>query len=362
MNARSVVVMAGGTGGHVFPALAVAHHLADQGVRIHWLGTAAGIEAELVPANGFPITYLDIRGVRGNGLKRLFQAPFKILLATLAAVRVIRSVEADAVIGLGGYVTGPGGLAARIAGKPLFIHEQNAIAGLTNKLLARIATRVLQAFPGAFPASPRVVTTGNPVRPAICDLPEPDSRYAARTGPLRILVLGGSLGAAALNERLPPAFGRLSAGERPLIRHQTGKKQVDETRANYTAAGVEAEVFPFIHDMAEAYGWADLVICRAGALTVSELAAAGVASVLVPFPFAVDDHQTANARYLSAADAAVLCPQSEMTPDRLDSILRDLWSRDTLAAMAIRARALAKPEATAAVAGFCMLQSREGKA
>ena len=353
MTVKSVVVMAGGTGGHVFPALAVAQHLAQQGVKIHWLGTANGIEATIVPQNHFPITYLDVKGVRGQGLARLLFAPFKIIGAVIAAMRVLNAVDADCVIGLGGYVTGPGGVAARLLGKRLVIHEQNAVAGFTNKQLARIATQVLQAFPQAFPASPKVTTTGNPVRPVIANLPTPEQRYGQRTDALQILILGGSQGAVALNELLPQALALLPANERPIIRHQTGKKQVELTQQRYHDLGLSADVQPFIGDMAEAYGWADLVICRSGALTVSELAAAGVASVLVPYPFAVDDHQTANARYLSDEQAAVLCPQGSITPESLVSTLKPLLSRPKLLQMATVARKLAQPEATAIVAGFC---------
>lgn len=357
MAVKSVVVMAGGTGGHVFPALAVAKQLEQQGIRIHWLGTAAGIEADIVPRNQLPITYLDVRGVRGQGAARLLLAPFKIIAATLAAMRVMRQVQADCVIGLGGYVTGPGGLAARLLGKPLVIHEQNAIAGFTNRMLSNIATLVLQAFPGAFPPGPAVRTTGNPVRPEICAVATPEERFAGRSGPLRVLVLGGSQGAVALNALIPAAMALLPSESRPQLRHQTGRKQVETTQANFTAAGVDAEVLPFIDDMAAAYAWADLVICRSGALTVSEIAAVGVASVLVPYPFAVDDHQTANARYLTDADAALLCPQKDLTPEGLAQALQSVWQRDALLAMAVKARGQARPEATATVAACCLQPS-----
>lgn len=346
---NSVVVMAGGTGGHVFPALAVARALRAQGVRIHWLGTRAGIEADLVPKAGFDITYLDVGGLRGNGLKPLLQAPVKLMRAVWAATRVFSAVQADAVIGLGGYVTGPGGLAARLNGLPLYIHEQNAIAGFTNKALAKFATRILQAFPQAFPASSRVQWVGNPVRDEIAVLADPAQRYAGRQGPLRVLVLGGSLGAVALNELVPAAFAELATGERPVIRHQAGRKHADKARAVYERLGVEAEILPFIDDMAAVYDWADLVICRAGALTVCEIAAAGVASVLIPFPHAVDDHQTANARFLSDAGAACLFQQRDLTPASFATTLRELLSRPRLADMAVAARKLAKPDATALV-------------
>lgn len=353
MTVKSVVVMAGGTGGHVFPALAVAQQLASQGVRIHWLGTSAGIEADIVPKNGFPITYLPVRGVRGKGITTLLSAPFKIVVATVAAMRVMRAVEADCVIGLGGYVTGPGGLAAKLLGKPLLIHEQNAIAGFTNTMLAKLANPVLQAFPNAFPASTKVKTTGNPVRPVISHLPPPEQRYHERGGPLQVLILGGSQGAVALNELVPQALAELR--DIPCtIRHQTGKQRVESTQERYRSLGLDAEVQPFITDMAAAYGWADLVICRSGALTVSELAAAGVASVLVPFPHAVDDHQTANARYLSDAGAALLSQQATLTPESLASTLRPLMTRSILANMATKARQLAQPQATETVANYCL--------
>lgn len=351
---NSVVVMAGGTGGHVFPALAVAHYLAAQGVRIHWLGTTAGIEAELVPNNGFAITYLDVSGVRGQGIKRLLLAPFKLAVSVFKAMSLMRAVKADCVIGLGGYVTGPGGVAAKLLGKKLVIHEQNAIAGFTNKTLATFADKVLQAFPQAFPASPKVEWVGNPVRPEIAALPEPEQRYAERDGRIRVLVMGGSQGAVALNELVPEAFAQLPAELRPEIRHQAGKKNLDKADAKYRSLGVEAEVIPFINDMTAAYGWADLVVCRSGALTVSEIAAAGVASVLIPYPHAVDDHQTANGKFLSEAGAAALFQQEGLTAEKLAVTMKELMQRDRLLAMARSARNLAKPESTALVAAECM--------
>lgn len=354
MSVKSVVMMAGGTGGHVFPALAVAQHLQAQGVNIHWLGTKNGIEADIVPQNGFAISYLEVQGVRGQGLARLLLAPFKIILAILAAMRVLRTVKADCVIGLGGYVTGPGGVAARLLGKPLIIHEQNAVAGFTNKQLAHIATQVLQAFPAAFAASSKVTTTGNPVRPVIANLPPPEQRYQARQAALQVLILGGSQGAVALNERVPEALALVAQQQLLVIRHQTGKKQVELTAQRYQQLGLNAEVQPFISDIAEAYGWADVVICRSGALTVSELAAAGVASVLIPYPHAVDDHQTANGRYLSEAGAAILCPQAQMSAETLAETLKPLLSRPKLLQMATIARKLAQPQATATVAQFCL--------
>jgi UDP-N-acetylglucosamine--N-acetylmuramyl-(pentapeptide) pyrophosphoryl-undecaprenol N-acetylglucosamine transferase len=351
---QSVVVMAGGTGGHVFPALAVAEALRGRGVKIHWLGTRAGIEAELVPARDFPITYLDVSGVRGQGLKRLLAAPFKLVAAVASAARTLRQAEADVVIGLGGYVTGPGGVAARLLGKPLLIHEQNAVAGFTNRQLSHLAVRVLEAFPGAFATAPKVSCVGNPVRAEIASLPEPAGRYAARGGALQVLVLGGSQGAVALNELVPEALAQLAAAHALVIRHQAGKKNLDRAAEKYRALGLDADVQPFIHDMAAAYAWADLVICRSGALTVSEIAAAGVASVLIPYPFAVDDHQTANGRFLSDAGAARLFRQQDLTAATLAAELEPLLSREKLLQMAVAARAQAKPEATDSVVEACL--------
>lgn len=351
---KSVVVMAGGTGGHVFPALAVAEALCAKGIRIHWLGTRAGIEAELVPARHFDITYLDVSGVRGQGIARLLLAPFKIIRAVLAAMRTLRAVQADCVIGLGGYVTGPGGVAARLLGKPLLIHEQNAIAGFTNRQLARIATQVLEAFPGAFPAADNVRCVGNPVRADIAALPVPEQRMKGREGALRVLVMGGSQGAVALNELVPEALSLLANEVALDIRHQAGKKNIDKAAVRYRDLGLQAEVLPFIHDMAAIYDWADLVICRSGALTVSELAAAGVASVLIPYPFAVDDHQTANGLYLSAVGAALLFRQQDLTAEKLADALRPLLNRGSLLAMASAAREKARPEATESVVAACL--------
>lgn len=353
-DVKSVVVMAGGTGGHVFPALAVAEALRARGVSIHWLGTRAGIEAELVPARRFEITYLEVSGVRGQGLKRLLLAPFKLVVAVLKAVRTLQAVRADVVIGLGGYVTGPGGVAARLLGKPLLIHEQNAIAGFTNRQLARFATQVLEAFPGAFAPSAKVRCVGNPVRAEIAALPAPAERFEAHTGPLRVLVLGGSQGAVALNELVPEALARLVGRKALVIRHQAGRKNADKAAAKYAALGVSAEVLPFIDDMAGMYAWADLVVCRSGALTVAEIAAAGVASVLIPYPFAVDDHQTANGRFLSEAGAALLFRQQDLSADSLAAELEPLLDREQLLKMASVARALAKPEATESVVQACL--------
>jgi UDP-N-acetylglucosamine--N-acetylmuramyl-(pentapeptide) pyrophosphoryl-undecaprenol N-acetylglucosamine transferase len=353
-NVKSVVVMAGGTGGHVFPALAVAEALRARGVKIHWLGTRAGIEAELVPARGFDITYLEVSGVRGQGLKRLLLAPFKLVVAVLKAMQALKAVEADVVIGLGGYVTGPGGVAARLLGKPLLIHEQNAIAGFTNRQLSNLATQVLEAFPGAFAPAAKVTCVGNPVRPEISALPAPAERFETHTGALRVLVLGGSQGAVALNELVPEALALLVQKQDMVIRHQAGKKNADKAAAKYQSLGVQADVLPFIDDMAAMYGWADLVVCRSGALTVAEIACAGVASVLIPYPFAVDDHQTANGRFLSEAGAAKLFRQQGLTAATLAAELEPLLDRAQLLKMASIARALAKPEATETVVQACL--------
>lgn len=352
-----ILIMAGGTGGHVFPALAVADALRDRQVEVLWLGTREGLEARVVPQAGYPLRVLDVQGLRGTGLARWLAAPFRLALALVQALRILGRERPHAVLGMGGFVTGPAGLAAWLTRRPLLIHEQNAVAGLTNRLLAPLAVRVMEAFPGALGRKRAPVHTGNPVRDAIAGLPDPAQRLAGRHGPLRLLVVGGSLGAAALNERVPQAVAALAAGQRPEIRHQTGPRHIEAALAAYRSAGVEARVEPFIEDMAEAYGWADLVLCRAGALTVAELAAAGVAAILVPFPHAVDDHQTRNAEYLVKGGAAELVQQSELSPEVLRARLETYLGpqgRARLLNMAQQARALARPEATRAVAQACM--------
>jgi len=348
-----VLIMAGGTGGHVFPGLAVADCLRERGVPVIWLGTRQGLEARLVPAAEIEMEWLAIRGLRGNGLLGWLLAPLRLLRALTQALGVIRRHRPRAVLGLGGYVAGPGGLAAWLLRRPLVIHEQNAVAGLTNRLLARLARRVLCGFPTRFHGRCDVQVVGNPVRGAIHAVPDPDSRLADRTGPMRVLVVGGSLGALALNRLVPRALALMPANQRPRVRHQAGARTLEAAREAYAENQVDAEVSAFIEDMAAAYAWADLVICRAGALTVSELAAAGVASCLVPLPLAVDDHQTANARYLSDAGAAMLLPQASLSPESLAAQLADL-GREQLRAMARRARALAHPRAAMDVADHCM--------
>lgn len=352
---RPVLIMAGGTGGHVIPALAVARYLREQGASVVWLGTHKGIEAELVPAAGFDIEWLNIGGLRGKGVMTRLLGPLRILLAMLQAGRILLRRRPAVVLGFGGFVTGPGGLVARLLGYPLVIHEQNARAGLTNRLLARVATHVLEAFPGSLPARHGAVTTGNPVRREIAALDAPPARLAEREGPLRLLVIGGSLGAQVLNETVPAAVAGMPAGQRPLIRHQAGKRNIDQARQAYEQAGVAADVTAFIDDMAAAYDWADLVICRAGALTVSELAAAGAAAILVPYPHAVDDHQTRNAQFLSEAGAAELLPQSRLNAELLRERLRHYAdARDELQGMAAAARGRARVEATRQVADYCL--------
>ncbi|MAR89913.1 MAG: undecaprenyldiphospho-muramoylpentapeptide beta-N-acetylglucosaminyltransferase [Pseudomonadales bacterium] len=352
-----VLITAGGTGGHVFPALSAAKQFQACGVEVLWVGTRQGIEARLVPANQLPIEYLDVAGVRGQGLARLFWAPIKIIRAVVQVLILVRRFQPDLVLGMGGFVTGPTGLGVWLSGRPVFIHEQNAVAGFTNKLLARIARRVFQAFPGAFPASSKVETVGNPVRADIVALAAPERRYQERQGPLRVLVLGGSQGAVALNEIVPQALAR--AGIEFNVRHQAGERHLASAQAAYDAASVAAEVVPFIDDMAAAYGWADLVICRSGALTVSELAAAGVASLLIPYPHAVDDHQTTNGHYLSDAGAALLVAQRELTADALTALLQTrLNSRERLLEMALQARAQAMQGATEKLVNQCLEVAR----
>ncbi|MCC5859184.1 MAG: undecaprenyldiphospho-muramoylpentapeptide beta-N-acetylglucosaminyltransferase [Ectothiorhodospiraceae bacterium] len=353
--ARPVVIMAGGTGGHVFPGLAVAAVLRERGLPVVWLGTREGLEARLVPEAGLPMEYLEIRGLRGKGSLGWLLAPARLGRAVWQAAGVLRRHRPRAVLGLGGYAAGPGGIAAWLLRRPLVLHEQNAVAGLTNRSLSRFARRVLCGFPADFPGGVLARVVGNPVRDAILQIPPPQERYANREGPLRLLVIGGSLGAQVLNERVPAAVARLPSDRRPVIRHQAGERTLEVAERAYLKAGVEADVTAFVHDMAEAYGWADLVISRAGALTVSELAAAGVAACLVPLPHAVDDHQTANARFLSDRQAAVLLPQAELTPRRLAGLLEEFdQRRDRLLAMAERARELARPRAAEDVADSCL--------
>jgi UDP-N-acetylglucosamine--N-acetylmuramyl-(pentapeptide) pyrophosphoryl-undecaprenol N-acetylglucosamine transferase len=356
--ARTVLVMAGGTGGHVMPALAVAESLRDDGWRVVWLGTRAGMEAKLAVEKGFEMAWVRVAGVRGKNLLAKLLLPANLLAAFWQATRTIFRVRPDVALGLGGYVAFPGGMMASLLGRPLVIHEQNAIAGLTNRMLACLADRVLLGLPAAFThgkdkplpcGKVAAVWVGNPVRPPIAALPEPVVRMVGREGPLRLLVVGGSLGAQALNELIPLTLARLPEAGRPQVRHQSGAKHLDVLKANYASAGVQSDCLSFIDDMAEALAWADLVICRAGALTVAEIAAAGCAALFVPFPFAVDDHQTANADFLAGRDAAWLMQQKDLSAGKLAEWMAGL-TRETLLQRAIKARALAKPDATAAVA------------
>ena len=350
MSNRTILIMAGGTGGHIYPGLAVADALHAQGWRVVWLGVPNSMEAELVPKHGYEMAWVNFSGVRGKGLLRLLTLPFTLLRALGQSADAIFRQRPDVVLGMGGYITMPGGLMAAILRRPLVIHEQNSIAGLSNKVLAKISTRVLSGFPNVLN---KTEWCGNPVRADIAALPEPQARFAGRSGKLNVLVVGGSLGAQALNEALPKALALLSEQERPNVLHQTGKKHFETVQQLYAQSGMSADVRPFLNDMAQQYAKADLVICRAGALTIAELAAAGAASVLIPFPHAVDDHQTHNARFLSEHGAAVLLPQKELSAEKLAQLLRET-SREKLLAMAQAARSLAKPDATQAVAKVCM--------
>jgi UDP-N-acetylglucosamine--N-acetylmuramyl-(pentapeptide) pyrophosphoryl-undecaprenol N-acetylglucosamine transferase len=352
---RPILIMAGGTGGHVFPALALARVLREQSQEVLWLGTQRGLESRVIPAEGIPIEWLTVAGLRGKGALAWLLAPFKLTRALWQALAIMRRHQPLVVVGLGGFVSGPGGVAAWLTRRPLVIHEQNAIAGFTNRCLAHLARQVLEAFPGSFGRDVHAKVIGNPVRADISGLPPPAARFAGRVGPVRLLVIGGSQGATRLNAVVPFALKRLSGWLSFDVRHQAGERWLEAGRSSYAQAGVRADVRPFIEDMSEAYGWADLVICRAGALTVSELAAVGVAAILVPFPNAVDDHQAYNAQYLVRAGAAVLIPDRELTEERLANELQRLGAgRGKLLAMAERARLLAKPRAAAELAASCL--------
>jgi UDP-N-acetylglucosamine--N-acetylmuramyl-(pentapeptide) pyrophosphoryl-undecaprenol N-acetylglucosamine transferase len=349
-HSRVVLIMAGGTGGHVMPGLAVADSLRDAGWKVVWLGNRGSMEADLVPRRGYDMQYIRFSGVRGKGLLRLAMLPANLLLAFWQSARVLFRVRPDVVLGMGGYVSFPGGMMAALFNRPLVLHEQNSIAGLANRVLALVADCRLAGFPDALP---KARWCGNPVRAEIAAVDAPEHRFHGRSGPLKLLVVGGSLGAQALNETVPQSLALIPAAQRPEVMHQSGSRHLERLHANYAAAGVAAKTAAFIDDMAASYAEADLVICRAGALTVAELAAAGVGSVLVPFPHAVDDHQTHNARFLADAGAAVLIQQADLTPRRLADLLLE-FSRERLLDMAKRARALARPDATAAVASACI--------
>jgi UDP-N-acetylglucosamine--N-acetylmuramyl-(pentapeptide) pyrophosphoryl-undecaprenol N-acetylglucosamine transferase len=350
----TIMIMAGGTGGHVFPALAVARTLRDQGVRIVWLGTRKGIEARLVPAAGFELETINIRGLRGGGLLRWLLLPMRLNIAMFQALRILRRRKPDAVLAMGGFASGPGSLIASGLHIPLLIHEQNAVAGFTNRWLAQIADVVMAGFPAAFGERPGVRVLGNPVRREIVALPSPELRLAGRHGRLRLLMVGGSQGAQVFNQVVPEAIRALPEASRPQVWHQTGKRDEASVAAAYRAILPDARVTAFIEDMAAAYAWADVVVCRAGAMTIAELAAAGVAAILVPFPHAADDHQTANARFLETRDAALLVPQTEFTPARLAELLTSLAANRALVLrLAVNAHACATIDATGAVAQLC---------
>ena len=356
-----VLIMAGGTGGHVFPALAVANALRDRGVAVVWLGVPGSMESRLVPANGFPIEWVRVAGIRGKGAKAWLLAPWRILKAVVQAAGVLRRVRPRSVLGAGGYVSGPGGIAAWLLRVPLLIHEQNAVAGLTNRWLARIAGQVLEAFPGSFAANVHARAIGNPVRADIAALPEPQTRFAGREGSdgcggrSRLLVFGGSQGALRLNTVVPQALARVAPEIRPQVRHQTGERGLEAARAAYAEAQVEADVMPFIDDMAAAYGWADFAVCRAGAMTVAELQAAGLGAVFVPLASASDDHQTRNAQVMVKSGAARIIAERDLTPDSLAEVIRELVAdRARLLKMAEAARGSRIVDAAARLADLCI--------
>ena len=356
--ARPILVMAGGTGGHVYPALAVARALEARAQNIVWLGTHRGLEARVVPDAGIDIEWISVKGLRRKGVAALLIAPFQLAWALLQSLGVILRRRPAAVLGMGGFVSGPGGLAAWLTRRPLIIHEQNAAAGLTNRLLARLARVVLQAFPGSFNSHVNAETVGNPVREDIAAVEDPAVRYSERRGPLRLLVLGGSQGALALNKTVPEALAKLPAEGRPIVRHQCGNATLETARTAYEKHGVEAELLPFIDDMAAVYAWADLVVCRAGALTVAELCAVGLPAMFVPYPGAVDDHQTANARPMADSGAAVIIDQSMLSADVLAGQLREwLSSRDELQNKAQKAHKLDRPGALARITELCLEQA-----
>ncbi|MGJ7519820.1 undecaprenyldiphospho-muramoylpentapeptide beta-N-acetylglucosaminyltransferase [Variovorax sp. LT1P1] len=346
---RTALVMAGGTGGHIFPGLAVAEALRDRGWTVHWLGAPGGMEQQLVPPRGFAFEPVQFGGLRGKGPLTLLMLPARLLRAFVQSIGVLRRVRPDVVIGLGGYITFPGGLMSVLLGKPLVLHEQNSVAGLANRVLASVANRVFTAFPNVLKNAQWV---GNPLREAFVSQPDPVTRFTGRSGPLKLLVVGGSLGAKALNSIVPKALARIAPAQRPIVMHQSGAKQIDDLRANYVAAGVEAELTPFIDDTATAYATADLIVARAGASTVTEIAAVGAAALFVPFPSAVDDHQTTNARFLVDAGGGWLVQQTELTPELLADLLQKL-ERTTLVDKAVKAKTMQKTDAVSAVVLAC---------
>lgn len=354
-DAKRFLMMAGGTGGHVFPALATARMLQSKGHEVFWLGSAGGMEERLIADTDIPLSVIQVSGLRGKGKLTLLMAPFRLMRALGQAFTEMRRIRPQCVVGMGGFVTGPGGVAAWLTKTPLVIHEQNAIAGMTNRLLVRFAHTVLEAFPGSFGQNVITRCTGNPVRQDLAVLASPEDRLVGRSGAMRVLVVGGSLGAQIFNQTLPEALALMSADERPVVRHQCGEKNLDAAQAAYENHQVEASVEPFIKDMAEAYEWADVVVCRSGALTVSELCVAGVGAVLVPFPHAVDDHQTENARQMVKAGGAILIPQPRLTAETLAQTLSGLaQDRNQILEMATAAKSLARPDATERVVNYCL--------
>ena len=349
---RTLLIMAGGTGGHIFPGLAVAEQARAAGWQVVWMGARGGMEERLVPRHGYAAAWIRARAARGKGLLQKLLLPANLLFSFWESARHIRRIQPDVVLGLGGYVAFPGGMMASLLGRPLALHEQNAIPGLANRVLAGVSDKVMVAFPHALA---KAEWTGNPVRADIAAIAAPEERFRERDGPLRLLVVGGSLGAQALNETVPRALALL--GERPMVVHQSGEKHLETLRGHYAAAGVQGELVAFIDDMARRYAEADLVICRAGAVTIAELSAGGMASVLVPFPHAVDDHQSANARFLAERGAAILLPQVELSAERLAELIRGM-DRATLLQMARNARGLGKPDAARVVAQRCMELAR----
>ena len=351
MNSPSkcALIMAGGTGGHIFPGLAVAQALRERGWRVHWLGAPNSMESRLVPPKGFSFEAVDFSGVRGKGLRTLLALPLRLLRALVQSLQVVRRVKPDVLVGLGGYITLPGGLMGALMGKPLVLHEQNSVAGMANRVLAVVACKVFTAFPGVLAKGQWV---GNPLRAEFLVQAAPKERFADRTGPLRVLVVGGSLGAKALNTVVPQALALIPEALRPLVTHQSGEKQIEELRSNYAGAGVQAELTPFIDNTAQAFADADWVICRAGASTVTEIAAVGAAALFVPFPSAVDDHQTHNARFLVDQGAGWLIPQSELTPVLLANMLQKT-ERSALVSRGLEAKKLQKIQATDAVVAAC---------
>jgi UDP-N-acetylglucosamine--N-acetylmuramyl-(pentapeptide) pyrophosphoryl-undecaprenol N-acetylglucosamine transferase len=350
---KTILIMAGGTGGHIFPGLAVAEVLTARGWRVVWMGVKTGMEARIVPRSGYEMQFIEFQGVRGKRLIGLSLLPYRLLRAFWQAAKAIRRLRPDVVLGMGGYISFPGGMMASALNRPLAIHEQNSIPGTTTRLLAHISDRVLTSFESTFGARRRVVVTGNPIRAVFAAVPAPQARFAQRAGPLRIAVLGGSLGAKALNDIVPQALASMPPAQRPQVLHQAGEQHIDALTAGYRDAGVAARCVAFVDDMAAELTEADLVICRAGATTLAELTAVGVGSILVPFPYAIDDHQTHNARRLAEAGAAIVLPQSELSAQRLSALIASL-ERTLLLDMACKARVLGRPDAAQKVAEVCI--------